>query len=332
MSTLHPQILKYGLGIVSDITGLDLDSREFASGNLEIKIEGGKIELFSGAPEYSLGNNTSIKNNFLFAKTAAEARDSFKITAAPGENKITIKNTGNALGRVLVIVPKNTTVTIIEERTFKDYCGLIIDVVVEAGAHLTYVAPPALQTEYCAILRTGYVQENATLTWFDLNRGGVFTKIDTVTKLLGAGARSETYGIFFGEAAAKFDLYHCTEHHAGNTHSNMATKGVLNEKSRAIHRSLIQINQNMAGCTGHERTDTLMLSPQAGIDAVPELEIGNNEVQCTHAVSTTRLSPEKLFYLEGRGLDKGGAKKMLVEAHLESILGKNPKSTIISIT
>lgn len=192
---------------------------------------------------------------------------------------------------------------------------LTIEIEVQAGAHLKYV------TESNTAKRTATVHADAKIIWFDINKNKN-TQSEIVTKLIEPGARAETYGIFYGEDDANFTIAHTTEHLAPNTHSIMATKGVLDGKSRTTHTSLIKIHPGMNGCTGHERIDTLLLSKNAHIDAVPELEIGNNDVQCTHAVTTTRLSPEKLFYLEGRGLSDEESKKMLIEAHLSSIQEK----------
>ncbi len=210
-----------------------------------------------------------------------------------------------------IVVPKNTKLEIREENNLDH---LNVEIEVEAGACLVYRA----ENKNNKIKRTAKIYADAKIIWFDINKNKS-AESEIITRLVEPGARAETYGIFYGEQENQFSISHTTEHLASNTHSIMETKGVLDDKSRASIKSLIKIYSSITGCTGHERTDTLIVSRNAHIEAVPELEIGNNDVQCTHAVTTTRLSPEKLFYLEGRGLDEEEAKKMLIEAHLTGL-------------
>lgn len=213
-----------------------------------------------------------------------------------------------------IIVPKNSRLEIREENNL-DF--LNVEIEVHDGARLVYRA----ENKNNKVKRIARVSAGAEIIWFDINKNKS-AESEIITKLVGPGARAETYGIFYGQGDAQFTISHRTEHLAPNTHSTMETKGVLDDKSRASYTSLIKIHPGMNGCTGHERADTLLLSRDAHVDAIPELEIGNNDVQCTHAVTTTRLSPEKLFYLGGRGLTNEEAKEMLVEAHLAGVRKK----------
>jgi Fe-S cluster assembly protein SufD len=201
-----------------------------------------------------------------------------------------------------------------------------IEITVEAKARLNYIIKKESPKENFVIHRIATVHRDAHITWSDTNKN-CSTNSEIITKLVEPGAQATTYGIFYGEDAEQFTISHTTEHLAPDTHSRMETRGVLDGASRANIQSLIKIHPNMSGCSGHERIDTLLMSTRAHIDAVPNLEIGNNDVQCTHAVTTTRLSPEKLFYLAGRGIGESKAKKMLVEAHLAGVVEKNILST-----
>lgn len=219
-------------------------------------------------------------------------------------------------GHFKILVKSGTEITIHEESDAPN--AILVEIEVEANARVTYIIDKTSSKENVEVKRIATVHNDAHITWFDSNKK-ISVNSEIITKLMAPGARAETYGIFYGEDAEQFNISHRTEHLALNTHSIMETKGVLDGHSRAAMRSLIKIHPGMAGCTGHERADTLLLSNQAHIDAVPDLEIGNNDVQCTHAVTTTRLSPEKLFYLAGRGIGEDEAKKMLVEAHLAGV-------------
>ncbi|OGH64559.1 MAG: hypothetical protein A2821_01050 [Candidatus Magasanikbacteria bacterium RIFCSPHIGHO2_01_FULL_41_23] len=219
---------------------------------------------------------------------------------------------------IKILIEKKGIITIFEEQLLKEKNACEIEIIVGSEARVTYIT----QNTNKKIKRTATVHTDAEIIWFDFNEGEGHVESEIITKLVEPGGRGETYGLFYGKNKTQFIISHITEHLAPNTHSIMETKGVLDDHSRAAMRSLIKIYPMMNGCTGHERADTLLLSNDAHIDAVPDLEISNNDVQCTHAVTTTRLNPEKLFYLTGRGLDEDEARKLLVDAHLNSILEK----------
>lgn len=286
--------------------------------NIELDIKKSKPKIASRL--YFFVDNKKI------VPTKIKGEDVFLISldGEKKEVKILVQSKTDAQGKLKISVAKNASVTIFEERELKEKNIIEIELTVESNARVIYVTKSNNRNEKIIMTRTATVHARAELIWFDINRDGTDTTSDITTKLIGSGARAETYGIFYGDEENQFSISHITEHLAPNTHSIMETKGVLDGKSRANIKSLIKIYPSMTGCTGHERVDTLLLNKNAHIDAMPELEIGNNDVQCTHAITTTRLSPEKLFYLEGRGLDESESRKMLIEAHLNQILKKMP--------
>ncbi len=171
------------------------------------------------------------------------------------------------------------------------------------------------------------VEKNARVKYLDLQIGeGTSDKnVNTTIELIGEGAQVELLGLFAGQGNDNFKISHQVIHAAPKTVSRLESKGILTGSSFAHQISRIEILPGQAGCSGDERSDTILLSDNARVIAVPELEIGNNDVQCKHAVTTTRLNKEKLFYLASRGLDETTSRALLVEAHINSILEQIPE-------
>lgn len=118
----------------------------------------------------------------------------------------------------------------------------------------------------------------------------------------------------------QFDLGITTEHRAPHTVSNLAAKGVLSGKAQAVVRGLVRIEREAPGSDGYQRCDTLLLSPAAEVDPIPNLEINTNDVRCTHGVTTGRLNAEQLFYLQSRGFSDAAARDLLVGGFLTTML------------
>ena len=84
--------------------------------------------------------------------------------------------------------------------------------------------------------------------------------------------------------------------------------------------NLIKIESNAFESNGYQKEDTLLLSPDAEADSIPNLEIDNNEVRCTHGAAIGPVDEEKLFYLRSRGLGEELAKKKIVEGFFEPMI------------
>lgn len=149
--------------------------------------------------------------------------------------------------------------------------------------------------------------------------------------LSGEGAGVEVYGLFFGADTQNFNSSHTIRHNASYTTSTIITKGVLDNQAKAKYKSLIDITHGSVGCKGTQKEDTLLLSRDVNIEAVPALKIANDNVQASHSVSTTYLDTMKKFYLESRGIGEDEVKKMVVLAHFDFILSKLPKKERVDL-
>jgi Fe-S cluster assembly protein SufD len=66
----------------------------------------------------------------------------------------------------------------------------------------------------------------------------------------------------------------------------------------------------------------LVLSSDAVIDSKPQLEIFNNDVQCTHGSTIGELDADALFYLRARGIDVEAARTLLTYAFVSDVLSR----------
>jgi Fe-S cluster assembly protein SufD len=64
----------------------------------------------------------------------------------------------------------------------------------------------------------------------------------------------------------------------------------------------------------------LLLSDGATMNNKPELEIFADDVQCGHGATSGALDDDLLFYLMARGLPRGEAERLLVQAFLGEAL------------
>jgi Fe-S cluster assembly protein SufD len=68
------------------------------------------------------------------------------------------------------------------------------------------------------------------------------------------------------------------------------------------------------------------VADRAPAHTIPELEILNNDVQCSHAAVSAPLDDKELFYLMSRGISPSAARSMLVQGFFEDALSRIPAS------
>ena len=157
--------------------------------------------------------------------------------------------------------------------------------------------------------------------------GGAQYKLDIGATLAGEGAAVETWGVAMGGDAQRFD--HHTEHlHlAANTRSDLGFKAAMADTARSAYTGLIRIAKEAPGCEAYQENRNLLLSAGARADSIPELEILNEEVRCSHGATMSRIDAEQLFYLQSRGLPRGQAVRLIVFGFLGQTLAHLPAAS-----
>lgn len=154
--------------------------------------------------------------------------------------------------------------------------------------------------------------------------GGDETKLELGTDLAGPGARSEIVGVALVAGKQHADVHTSHRHLAGHTSSRIDYKAVAGQQARSTYTGLIRIEDHATHCEAYQENRNLLLSSRARADAIPELEIHNQEVSCSHGATIAPVDPEQLFYLGSRGLDPHQALGLVVRGFLENTLARLP--------
>ena len=103
--------------------------------------------------------------------------------------------------------------------------------------------------------------------------------------------------------------------------SRQTIKNVLNGRSRGVFQGKIEVARPAQKTDGYQMNQALLLSPDAEIDAKPELEIYADDVKCSHGatVGAAGCGPDVLFAKPGHSVAEQ-AKAMLVRAFLTEAL------------
>lgn len=131
------------------------------------------------------------------------------------------------------------------------------------------------------------------------------------------GAEAEVGGAFLANDEEVVHVSVVVHHRAPNTRAQTTLKGAADDAAQITFKGKIIIDENCGGSNSFLTERILLLSDNARAEAVPELEILTDDVNCSHAASVSKIPEAQVFYLMSRGLSREEAKRLVVEGFLE---------------
>ena len=197
----------------------------------------------------------------------------------------------------------------------------VVELVVGQNARLRYVGGQDVNEQTWVFgTQRAIVQRDGHLDWVTLGFGGKDGKVFLETKLAGPGAHAAVTGAYATRGRQHVDFDTLQEHAAVNTTSDLAFRGILDGRSTAVWRGMIQVDRGAQQTDAFQECRNLLLSKKAHADAIPGLEILADDVRCTHAAAIAQIDTEQLFYLKAHGLPPARAHRLVVEGFLGALL------------
>jgi Fe-S cluster assembly protein SufD len=197
----------------------------------------------------------------------------------------------------------------------------VTELVVGQGARLRYVCGQGLsEKSWIFGAQRAEVGRDAGLDWVALGFGSARGHVRMETRLAGEGAEARVTGAYASHGRQHIDFDTTQEHAAPNTTSDLAFRGVLQDRSTAVWKGNIIVDPGAQKTDAFQESRNLLLSKRAHADAIPGLEIQANDVRCTHAAAVAQVDPEQLFYLRSHGLRPEVAKRLVIEGFLAALV------------
>ncbi len=271
------------------------------------------------------------------------------------ENKLLALHYSAAPDAVVISIPKNIIVEnpiIINTKVKSTASAESIIIVADGGAQAMIVenaistadahyksqiiqiyAQPNAKIAYCTVhnekagthsftTKRAEVLQDANINWIDFVIGEGFTQVQVRSYLRESGAEAQQYQAIVGTETQQCDINSDAFHEQSNTASIVLAKGILSDKSRAMYRGTVRVEKNAANCQGHQKADMLLIGDEARCNAIPVLEVKNDDVSCSHGTTIGQIDEEQLYYLLSRGLEEKEARKLLILGFIELILQK----------
>ncbi|UCC79056.1 MAG: Fe-S cluster assembly protein SufD [Candidatus Zixiibacteriota bacterium] len=233
--------------------------------------------------------------------------------------------------RILLIVGGGSEATIIDDYAANGkYIGLMTnsssEIFAGKNSRVKYLSLNRLEEDHTFYLTDrATIDSDASFESVYAGFGGRISKVNTGVILNGKGASSRITGFIYSDKDRKTD-YHTRHHHkSGDSYSDLDFKVVLKDKARSAYTGLIRIEKDAVNCEAYQENRNLLLNDGVNAESIPELEILNDQVRCTHGATVGPIDPEMIFFLRSRGLSESEATRLIIEGFFDSTLAKSPE-------
>jgi len=114
-------------------------------------------------------------------------------------------------------------------------------------------------------------------------------------------------------------------HVAPNAKSDVLVKSVITDASTVVFQGNVSIGAKAKKSDAYQKNENLLFGAGGVIHTSPVLEILNNDVRCTHGVTTGTIPDDVLWYMATRGVEKESAIALYIDGFIRGSIGDNQK-------
>ncbi len=307
---------RYGLSIILNSGNFSFNEGLINKGNIIIKSDKAIIKKIDDSVKDLIFTSNVNKDRFNLMHKAFCFNCNLIIIPKNTKTEIEIKGNSNFLHTV-IIAEENSEALIKENFKVENLMSYGVEILAKENSKIEYISGTSVDGYYFGEYKAD-LGKNAEIKWLNALKNGKFSRVIIETNLDGEDAKVKTATIGILNEKSQADIYTISRHNAEHSISNTLSKGVVRDNSKLLVRGLTRVEKNAFNSDGYEKADVLILD-NAEADAIPNLEIENNEVRCTHGASIGKIDDEKLFYLQSRGLNDEEAKELIISGFFEPL-------------
>ncbi|QHI69755.1 Fe-S cluster assembly protein SufD [Tichowtungia aerotolerans] len=209
-----------------------------------------------------------------------------------------------------------------EEQGADSLVSQVTQMTVAENANVSFTRLRSGQGAHFHLLLTQQAADSR-LTLFDSTVGGALTRNDLHAELKGRNAEIDLYGLYLLDGTGHADNHTTVSHSVPYTYSRQLYKGILDDHACGVFNGRVVVQPGACGSDALQMNRNL-LSGKAKVDTKPQLEIGNDDVRCSHGATIGRLDEAQIFYLRSRGLDRSAAEALLARGFAGEVIDLAP--------
>ncbi len=185
---------------------------------------------------------------------------------------------------------------------------------------------------YNFVTKRGVCEENAKISWTQVETGSAITWKYPSTVLKGDNSIGEFYSVAVTNNYQQADTGTKMVHLGKNTRSTIVSKGISAGRSNNSYRGLVKIGKNADGARNFSQCDSMLMSDKCGAHTFPYIEIDNKNSTVEHEATTSKVSEDQIFYLNQRGIATEDAVNMIVNGFCKEVFKELPMEFAVEAT
>ncbi|PRZ26316.1 Fe-S cluster assembly protein SufD [Flavobacterium granuli] len=227
--------------------------------------------------------------------------------------------------RNLVIVGENSHVQIIERHQSLSENPVLTNSVTEIFAQKRAIVDYyKIQNDnlQANLIDNTYVsqKQESHVSVHTFSFGGNLTRNNLNFYHFGERLTSTLNGITIIGEKQHVDHYTLVNHATPNCESFQDYKGIFSDRSTGVFNGKVFVEKEAQKTNAFQKSNNILLSDKATINAKPQLEIFADDVKCSHGCTIGQLDETAMFYMQQRGIPKKEAKALLMYAFSNAVI------------
>jgi Fe-S cluster assembly protein SufD len=164
---------------------------------------------------------------------------------------------------------------------------------------------------------------------FTVGLGAAYGRVRADVSVEGRDAHSEILSAYLGDGSQVHDVRTLQDHVAPRTTSELLCQGAVAGTSRSVYSGLIRVHRGAVRSDARQTNHNLVLDEGAHADSVPNLDILENDVRCSHASTVGPVDEDQRYYIESRGVAPEVAEGLIVRGFFDAIIDRSPVPALV---
>ena len=239
--------------------------------------------------------------------------------------------------RTIIIVDEGAELSYIEGCTARSYAKSslhagVVEIFVGKNAKCRYSTIQNWSTDvYNLVTKRAITEENGVMEWVDGNIGsGVTMKYPSVI-LKGDYSSGNCISIAYAKKGQVLDAGAKMIHLGKYTKSNIVNKSIAENGGVSNYRGTTHITKKAIGSVASIKCDTILMDNISKSDTFPKNIVENSSSILEHEATVSKVSEEKMFYLQTKGLSEDKAKELFLLGFVDEFKKELPMEYAVEL-
>lgn len=239
--------------------------------------------------------------------------------------------------RTIIIVDEGADLSYIEGCTATTYSTTslhagVVEIFVLKNAKCRYTTIQNWSADvYNLVTKRSVIDDHGVMEWIDGNLGSKITMKYPSCILRGDYSIGNSISIAYAKKDQYIDAGAKMIHLGKHTKSNIVAKSIATDNGVSNYRGTSKIGKMASNSEARVKCDTILLHKNSSSNTYPKNILGNQSSTLEHEATISKVSEDKLFYLQSKGLSEEMATELLIMGLIDDFKKELPMEYAVEL-